>query len=56
METVPQARPPLWRRLAWSLPWLIFQVFPVLDLVLTPRPAGPGWSSGPCWWPSPSST
>ncbi|MCO7221060.1 sensor histidine kinase [Klenkia sp. PcliD-1-E] len=40
METVPQTRPPLWRRLAWSVPWLVFQVFPTLDLVLTPRPAG----------------
>ncbi|GAA4311157.1 sensor histidine kinase [Klenkia terrae] len=38
MEPVPVTRPPLWRRLAWSAPWLVFQVFPVLDLVLTPRP------------------
>jgi len=26
------------RGLAWALPWLVFQVFPVLDLVATPRP------------------
>ncbi|MEI4273608.1 sensor histidine kinase [Klenkia sp. LSe6-5] len=38
MEPVAPARPPLWRRLAWTVPWLVFQVFPVLDLVLTPRP------------------
>jgi two-component system sensor histidine kinase DesK len=38
VEPVPVTRPPLWRRLAWSAPWLVFQVFPVLDLVLTPRP------------------
>ena len=39
MEPVVAPRPPLRRRLAWSVPWLVFQVFPVLDLVLTPRPA-----------------
>lgn len=38
MQPVPEARPALWRRLAWSAPWLVFQVFPVLDLVTTPRP------------------
>ena len=38
MQPVPDTRPPLWRRLAWSVPWLVFQVFPVLDLVTTPRP------------------
>jgi len=38
VEPVVAARPPLWRRLAWTVPWLVFQVFPLLDLVLTPRP------------------
>lgn len=37
MQSAEEPRPPLWRRLAWSVPWLVFQVFPVLDLVLTPR-------------------
>jgi two-component system, NarL family, sensor histidine kinase DesK len=27
-----------WRHLVWALPWLLFQVFPVADLVTTPRP------------------
>ena len=27
-----------WRELGWALPWLLFQVFPVVDLVVTPRP------------------
>jgi two-component system sensor histidine kinase DesK len=30
--------PNRWRGLARALPWLLFQVFPVADLVLTPRP------------------
>ena len=38
MEPLEDVRPPLWRRLAWSVPWLVFQVFPLLDLVGTPRP------------------
>ncbi|KQS66202.1 sensor histidine kinase [Modestobacter sp. Leaf380] len=38
MQPVPETRPPLWRRLAWSVPWLVFQVFPVLDLVTEERP------------------
>ncbi|MGY2067449.1 sensor histidine kinase [Blastococcus sp. SYSU DS0619] len=29
-----------WQQLGWALPWLLFQLFPVLDLVSTPRPAG----------------
>ncbi|MDP5183677.1 sensor histidine kinase [Blastococcus sp. BMG 814] len=28
-----------WQRLGWAVPWLLFQVFPVADLVSTPRPA-----------------
>jgi two-component system sensor histidine kinase DesK len=28
-----------WQRLGWALPWLLFQVFPLADLVSTPRPA-----------------
>jgi two-component system, NarL family, sensor histidine kinase DesK len=28
-----------WRTLGWALPWLLFQAFPIADLVLTPRPA-----------------
>jgi two-component system sensor histidine kinase DesK len=28
-----------WRRVGWALPWLLFQAFPVADLVTTPRPA-----------------
>jgi two-component system, NarL family, sensor histidine kinase DesK len=27
-----------WRDLVWALPWLLFQAFPVVDLVSTPRP------------------
>jgi len=27
-----------WRELLWALPWLLFQAFPVVDLVETPRP------------------
>ncbi len=38
VQPVPEVRPPLVRRLAWSVPWLVFQVFPVIDLVGTPRP------------------
>jgi len=38
VEPLEDVRPPLWRRLAWSVPWLVFQVFPLLDLVGTPRP------------------
>lgn len=29
-----------WRGLAWSVPWLVFQVFPALDLAFTPRALG----------------
>ncbi|MGK5170291.1 sensor histidine kinase [Geodermatophilus sp. CPCC 205761] len=28
-----------WQRLVWTLPWLLFQVFPLAELVSTPRPA-----------------
>jgi two-component system sensor histidine kinase DesK len=28
-----------WRRLGWALPWLLFQAFPIADLVTTDRPA-----------------
>jgi two-component system sensor histidine kinase DesK len=28
-----------WRRIGWALPWLLFQVFPIADLVATDRPA-----------------
>jgi two-component system sensor histidine kinase DesK len=27
-----------WRTLGWALPWLLFQAFPIADLILTPRP------------------
>jgi two-component system sensor histidine kinase DesK len=27
-----------WRRLGWALPWLLFQAFPIADLISTPRP------------------
>ncbi len=30
---------PAWQRLGWALPWLLFQFFPVFDLVTTPRAA-----------------
>ncbi len=30
---------PAWQRLGWALPWLLFQFFPVVDLVTEPRPA-----------------
>ncbi|MGY1857612.1 sensor histidine kinase [Modestobacter sp. SYSU DS0290] len=29
-----------WRGALWALPWLFFQLFPIADLVQTPRPAG----------------
>ncbi|MGY1770760.1 sensor histidine kinase [Blastococcus sp. SYSU D00813] len=32
-------RRPSLRRLSWALPWLLFQFFPVADLVTTPRAA-----------------
>ncbi|MGY1740007.1 MULTISPECIES: sensor histidine kinase [unclassified Blastococcus] len=32
---------PAWQRLGWAVPWLLFQFFPVADLVSTPRP---GWA------------
>ena len=28
------------QQLGWALPWLLFQIFPVLDLVTAPRPTG----------------
>ena len=28
-----------WQRLGWAVPWLLFQLFPVADLIGTPRPA-----------------
>ncbi|WP_346622654.1 sensor histidine kinase [Blastococcus montanus] len=27
-----------WQRLGWAVPWLLFQVFPLADLITTPRP------------------
>jgi len=27
-----------WRQLGWALPWLLFQLFPIVDLIITPRP------------------
>jgi two-component system sensor histidine kinase DesK len=27
-----------WQQVGWALPWLLFQLFPVADLVTTPRP------------------
>ena len=32
--------PTRWQRLSWTLPWLLFQAFPIADLVTTERPAG----------------
>jgi two-component system, NarL family, sensor histidine kinase DesK len=29
-----------WQRLGWAMPWLLFQLFPVADLIATPRPTG----------------
>jgi two-component system, NarL family, sensor histidine kinase DesK len=29
---------PRWQRIGWATPWLLFQVFPLIDLVVTPRP------------------
>jgi two-component system sensor histidine kinase DesK len=34
------SEPSRWQRATWALPWLLFQVFPVLDLVGTERPPG----------------
>ncbi|MGY1738488.1 sensor histidine kinase [Geodermatophilus sp. SYSU D00684] len=31
--------PSRWRQIGWSLPWLLFQVFPLADLLTTDRPA-----------------
>ena len=28
-----------WRNVGWALPWLLFQAFPIADLIITPRPA-----------------
>ncbi|MGY1721073.1 sensor histidine kinase [Blastococcus sp. SYSU DS0552] len=30
--------PSRWQRLGWAVPWLLFQAFPIADLVSTPRP------------------
>ncbi len=30
--------PTRWQRVSWSLPWLLFQFFPVVDLITVPRP------------------
>jgi two-component system, NarL family, sensor histidine kinase DesK len=27
-----------WRTLGWALPWLLFLAFPIVDLIVTPRP------------------
>jgi two-component system, NarL family, sensor histidine kinase DesK len=27
-----------WREIGWALPWLLFQAFPLVDLIETPRP------------------
>ncbi|MGY1839156.1 MULTISPECIES: sensor histidine kinase [unclassified Modestobacter] len=32
-----------WGRAVWALPWLLFQVFPIVDLVTTDRPAPARW-------------
>jgi two-component system, NarL family, sensor histidine kinase DesK len=38
--TVPVVDPRTrWRRLGWALPWLLFQAFPLADLITTERPA-----------------
>jgi two-component system sensor histidine kinase DesK len=38
--TVPGMAGPIpWRTLRWSLPWLLFEGFPIADLIVTPRPA-----------------
>lgn len=29
---------PRWQRIGWATPWLLFQVFPLIDLLVTPRP------------------
>jgi len=29
---------PRWQRIGWATPWLLFQIFPLADLVVTPRP------------------
>jgi two-component system sensor histidine kinase DesK len=29
---------PRWQRIGWATPWLLFQLFPLADLVVTPRP------------------
>src|SRR3712207_8648144 len=31
-------RSPRWYRVSWALPWLLFQFFPVADLLTTDRP------------------
>ena len=28
-----------WHRVGWALPWLLFQLFPIVDLITEPRPA-----------------
>jgi two-component system sensor histidine kinase DesK len=32
-------RPSRWGQVVWALPWLLFQVFPISDIVTTDRPA-----------------
>ncbi len=32
--------PTRWQRMSWTLPWLLFQAFPIADLVSVDRPAG----------------
>ena len=39
------ARASRWSQAVWALPWLLFQVFPVTDLVSTDRPAPTRWAA-----------
>jgi two-component system sensor histidine kinase DesK len=32
--------PSRWQRMSWAVPWLLFQAFPIADLVSTERPVG----------------
>jgi len=35
-----------WQQALWAVPWLLFQVFPISDLVTTDRPAPARWVAG----------
>ena len=42
----PGDGPSRWQQALWAVPWLLFEFFPVVDLVTTDRPAPVRWAAG----------